>query len=390
MVALKDWKKNWLPATLEKYMMEPGNFLIPYFSRSTLYFMDDHIFAQMTTGQEAQFKIDYTLTLDTNMVTYVDALIQGRSLEKVPEAEHLLTSILYDNLNFDSVFYMVENLKTVRKRLSMNPSSAIQFWKSLNRDFRKNMVSFQLFRSIDCAAFKATGVIKSMMSYCEAVHTAVQYSYDFYARELGSNLIQSWELRQKVLLLHLIAILRIQIASAKSPKNKMKEYFKFVHEVTGAYADREAIIAHKFFCDRKSISMLEQIKKGTKKTGLLRKLDNIAWDMSAPRFLEKIILSGGDGRYIIPMFLTLDANLRQMLKAYPVKGVLFNRKTGAFVPLPEIRTEEYFEKHGCAADLEHLYSEPMRSERLSRKSLDLPEVFTLIKSELKKLQTYMA
>ena len=190
-------------------------------------------------------------------------------------------------------------------------------------------------------------------------------------------------------MLHLITIVRIQIASAKSPKNKMKEYFKFVHEVAGVYADREAVIAHKFFCNRKSIGMLEPIKNGAKKTGLLKKLDNIAWDMSAPRFLETIILSGGDGRYIIPMFLTLDANLRQMLKAYPVKGVLFNRETGAFIPIPEIRTEEYFEKHGCSADLEHLYSEPVRTERLSRNPLDLPAVFKLIKSELKKLQAYM-
>ena len=194
-VALQDWKKTWLPVTLEKYMAEPNNFLIPYFSRSTLYFMDDHIFTQMSAGKEVQFRIDYTLTLDTNMVTYVDALVQGRSLENVPQAEYLLKSILHDDLNFDSIFYMVENLKTVRKRLTVHHGSAFQFWKSLNSDFQKNMVSFQLFRSVDCAAYKATGVIKTRVSYREAVRAAVQYSYDFYACELGSKLIRAWELR---------------------------------------------------------------------------------------------------------------------------------------------------------------------------------------------------
>lgn len=390
MVALKEWKKPLLPAVLEKYMAEPHNFVVPYFARNSLYFMDDHIFAQMTAGKEVTFGIDYTLTLDTNMVTFVDSMIQGRPLDNVAQEVQLLKDILRDNLNFDGMFYMVENIKTARRQLVRPHDSAFKFWKSLSRGFRKNMVSFQLFRSIDSAAYKSTGVMQPRASYREAVRTAVGHSHDFYACQLGSERIHTLELPQRMLLLHLIGIVRIQLASARSPKNKMKEYFKYVHDVVGAYADREAVIAHKFFCNRNSIGSLEKIKKGGSKLRLLKYLDNIAWDMLAPRFLEKLILSGGEGRYIVPMFVSGDKGLRQMMKAYPVKGALFNRSTGAFAPLPEICAETYFEKHGCASELEYLYSEPVRLERLSRAAPDLLTVHKLIKAEFKKLRGFMA
>jgi hypothetical protein len=101
----------------------------------------------------------------------------------------------------------------------------------------------------------------------------------------------------------------------------MDEYFKYVNKVVGAYFDREAIIAHKYFNDRKSLAILEKIKKGSSKVGLLKKLDNIAWDMAAPRFMEKLILAGGEGRYFIPMFLTFDAGLRELLGHYELPSV---------------------------------------------------------------------
>lgn len=141
-----------------------------------------------------------------------------------------------------------------------------------------------------------------------------------------------------------------------------------------------------------TFSAHEKIQKGRKKSdkkkkaGFLKELDNIAWDMVSPRFMEKLILSGGEGKYIVPMFVTVDSDLRQMMNAYLVKGVLFNRKTGALAPLPEISTEAYFKKHGCDRDLEYLYSEPVRSERLSREVPDLKSINSKIRSEFRKLR----
>lgn len=393
MVALKSHHINVLPPGVNRYLNKPHDYFVPYFSRENLFFLDDEIFAEMTAMRNAQIRIDYTLSFDSNMATYVDALVQGRPLEKVPEAEIVLKDILRDNLNFDGLFYMIENVKNVRRHMHLSNEKPIKFWKALDRDFRKNMVSLQLFRGIDCAEFRATEQMKSEFTYREAARTAIEFCYRFYVSDLGRSQMKIFELRQRLLLLHLIGTARIQIASAKSPKNKMKEYFAFVHEVVGAYFDREAVIAHKFFCDRKNVPMLDKkIQKGRKKTdrkkkaGFLKELDNIAWDMSSPRFMEKLILSGGEGKYIVPMFVTIDTDLRQMMNAYPIKGVLFNRKTGAFAPLPEISTETYFKKHGCDRDLEYLYSEPVRSERLSREVPDLKTLNRKIRSEFRKLR----
>jgi len=146
----------------------------------------------------------------------------------------------------------------------------------------------------------------------------------------------------------------------------MKDYFAFIHEVVGAYFDRESILAHKYFSDRSCIEVLEKLKKGMSTVHLLKKLDNIAWDMAAPRFMEQLIDTGGQGDYFVPFFLTLDKGLREILSIHRIKGVIVNTNTGQLIPIPEISTLEYFESHGCKKEIEYFFCDNVKNERLSR------------------------
>lgn len=389
-VALPQYDRIVVPLSVRKYLAKPNGCLVPYFSSEKMYFLDDELLVGMFSSDEYEFRVDYSLMFDTNMATYVNSLVRGEALGDVQaKVVSLVDDILHDDLNFDHLFYMAENVKNVLPQIERDPTSKIEFWKSLKKGFRQNLVSLHIFRSIDCQEYKRTSCPRPTSSFVRAAREAVDFTYDFYASEVGRHHILDFVLVQRMILLQLIGMLRIQLSSAKGSKYKMGEFFRYVHEVVGAYFDREAILAHKYFVDRKQLSMLEKIKKGCSKKKLLKKLDNIAWDMAAPRFMEKLMVTGGEGRYFIPLFLTFDAGLRELLSHYAVKGGVYNKKTGAYAPIPEVDTREYFSKHGCGDEIDHFYSDTARSERLSRIRPTRLSIHALIRREYKILRSHI-
>lgn len=191
---------------------------------------------------------------------------------------------------------------------------------------------------------------------------------------------------QRLILLQVIGMVRIQLSSSKGHRKKMADYFEYIHKVVGVYFDRETIIAHRYFADRASVGILEKIKRGIRPKRLLKRLDNIAWDMAAPRFMEKLIAYGSDAHYFVPLFLTLDANLRELLRFYRVKGAVYSRETGFFAPIAEINTSDYFHNVDCGESFERVQNDDARRERASLPKHDRQSLHGLIKREYSLLR----
>lgn len=184
-------------------------------------------------------------------------------------------------------------------------------------------------------------------------------------------------------------MVNIQLSSNKNAKNKMAEYFAFVNEVVGIFFERESIIAHQYFLDRKKVSILEKFHKGMPKDRLLKKLDNIAWDMAAPRFMENTIPSmskTGNGRYFIPMFVSFDVKLKELLSLYPIKGAIYSKTSGKLIPIPTINTFLYFEKNDCSKNLEYFFSDSVKETREKKPLHSRTSVHECIKHEYEKLR----
>lgn len=394
MVSFTSYKKRATPPAINKYTKAPMNYLMPYFMTEHIYFLDDELLVDMFNSNKVEFGIDYTLMFDSNIATYINRLVRGESLGSVQtKVVSLVDEILHDNLNFDHIFYMTENVKNVIGLLEYNSLSKLSFWRSLNKNFRNNMVSLQLFRSIDCEQYKRTSNPVPVFSYSNAARRAIDFCYDFYASKIGREHILDFVLVQRIILLQLIGMITIQLSSNRSSKNKMSEYFEYVHNVVGAYFDRESVIAHKYFMNRQNVTMLKDIHKGDSKIRLLKRLDNIAWDMASPRFMEKMIAHGSDGgkgRYFIPMFLSFDSKLRDLLGLFPVKGAIYNKETGELIPLPKVNTMDYFTENGCKNQMEYLYSDSARNERKLRDRPSRKSIHEKIKCEYRKLRTVIS
>ena len=338
-------------------------------------------------------RIDYTVTFDTNAASYVDRFVRGESLKgQQDEFIHVISSILDHDLNFDQSFYFMENIKEAYPIAlglkDTGTSSPQMFWESLDEDFKRNTVSLQLFLGVDCSHYLKTRELKFDINIEEAVGRSVEFAHWFYASTEGQELINDFLFRQKAILLQLLAILRIQYSSSRGAKHKMSEFLQFVQE-NAVYYDREAIVAHKYFKDARTVPLLGRINRGGSQRRLMEKTDNLAWDMTAPRSMERMAALQSAGDYMVPFFLTFDQKLRAMIRCYPVKAVIIDRRSGGVSSIPELNTHEYFETEGCDDIVTSFFSEEKRRERFSRETPTLEILSDMIDTEYKKLSAIL-
>ncbi|WCE31122.1 hypothetical protein [Vibrio sp. SCSIO 43137] len=366
-IHLDDYDKDVLPCSISKYTKEPNNYLTPYFKSENLYFIDDEMLKCIFLNGTNDFLIDYTVMFDTNMASYIKKLVRGESVGEVQnKLLTLIDGLLRDQLNFDFLFYLVENIKVIMITANFEARSKLEFWLSLDKAFRENLCCLHLFASINCEEYKRTLNPRYTVSFNRAAHNAMESAYDFYVNKKSE--LEAIMLMQRNLLLNLIGMIRIQEESNRNERNKMTSYLKFMHETIGLYMDREAIIAHKYFSSRSNLPILNQVHKNCNTKRLLKKLDNIAWDMAVPRIMEKLIPlgMGSEGHYFVPMFLSFDKNLRKMLKMHPIKGTVYNRDTGDIVTLPDTNSSDYFSANNLGKEINWICSNEQRNERKQR------------------------
>lgn len=84
----------------------PKKYVVPYLHYQYVYFVNHEPLIR------PWLKIDYTLTFDTNFASYVDKVVRGEPLKgQQDEVMQVIDDILYNDLNFDPAFYLVENIK---------------------------------------------------------------------------------------------------------------------------------------------------------------------------------------------------------------------------------------------------------------------------------------
>jgi len=341
----------------------PRQYVVPYLCHPYVYFVNHEPLVR------PWLKMGYIIIFDTNFASYVDKVVRGEPLKsQQDEVMRVIDDILYNDLNFDPTFYLVENIKKAYPiALGMKDNeinSPHRFWDLLDEGFRQNIVSLQLFRDVDYLHYRKLRKLKFNISYEEAVTRSINLTHKFYASSEGQELVSLFLFLEKVILHQLLGILKIQFSSRRGAKNKTVEFLEFVQK-EGLYFEREAIVAHKYFQDSKTIRILESVNRGMQ-TDLWGKIDNLAWDMTAPRFMERMIAMEAEADFIIPFFLTFDRNLRELIRCYPVKAVIIDRRSGGVLSIPGVRTRDYFMRAGCWNRISGFFSDEKRIERKAK------------------------
>ncbi|MBM2824757.1 MAG: hypothetical protein HW402_421, partial [Dehalococcoidales bacterium] len=136
----------------------------------------------------------------------------------------------------------------------------------------------------------------------------------------------------------------------------------------------------------KDTPILNQINKGGKQKGLWKNINNLAWDLSAVRFMERMFTMRERGDYMIPFFFSFDNKLRYFIRAFPAKAVIIDRISEGVVSIPGLNTWKYLKQEGCADITASFFSAEKMSERFAkiRTNPDVPLIS--IRSEYKLLR----
>ncbi|WP_214655945.1 hypothetical protein, partial [Vibrio anguillarum] len=126
--------------------------------------------------------------MDSNICSYIDSLVRGKPLGTVgPKILPIIDDLLRDGLNFDFLFYMIENIKHVLPSANFSAKSKLEFWKSLNINFRKNLVSLHYFSSIDSKEYSRTLRPNYLLSYRQSARRAIDATFGLYMSDEGKN-----------------------------------------------------------------------------------------------------------------------------------------------------------------------------------------------------------
>ncbi|WP_172251333.1 hypothetical protein [Saccharibacillus deserti] len=384
-VCLEDYNKKVYPPDLARLMNSGELDIIPYFQSEQLYFLDVETTSDMfksSTGQ-AVFALDYSIMLDTNYASYIHQFVnrKERSFDYPPFKK--LGLLLEHNLNYDYFFYLIENTKG----FSTDHFNLDEF-KAKHSDIYKNMISMELFKSIDSKIFKTTGELQYGITVHEAVETTDEFVKSIFCSEIGREFYNEFRFVQKQMTLFLIGMLKINFRSGRNAAKKTTELFAYMHEVVGVYLDREMIIAHKFFDKEKGMDIFRKLQKNMEMENLQAIIENIAWDLTAPRVMEYFMARIGEGRYFLPFFLSNDEGLKNLFKLYNVKAVILDND-GHAISITDPVNVEYFEEKNCKVDFEYYFSDSSKRERFMKLEDNRKNINNLLRSEIAELSLFL-
>lgn len=356
-IALENYTNDIIPKTLEEKVFLQDNDFLSYFQTSNLYFIDNRILADfLITKQDASILIDYTLMFDTQYATYIHNFINGQTNKFNNDVWNSIDILLRNDFNYDYSFYLIENSKQINLNIPFN----INDFKNSHLSIFENIISLELFKSIDHELYKQEGKVHYTISKTEAEVRATKIIIDIFGSKLGGNVLQNISFMHKQMTLFLIGVLKIHFSSKKNAQKKLVDLFSFMHNSVGIYFDRESIIAYKYFKKASAFKIFNKIQKNREIA--LETIENISWDFMAPRIMEAYTRIQTNQSFFIPFILTHDIGLKELITSFDVKGIIIGGSYGT-ITLPAINTQEYFQGEQCNIDTKFYFSDESLSYR---------------------------
>lgn len=388
-ISLEGYDKNIYPKALNEIINSEDSAFIPYFESGKLYFIDDELLGEMIEkkGLDVKFPVDYSIMLDTNYSSYIDKFVNSEDLSSLNNNIFITIDILIrEDFHYDYLFYMIENYKNTFLNSGLGNVLPIA---ELKAAMYQNLVSLELFKNIDKKEYCANGKVKYNISKQEAYLNVDGIFSDVFNSSRGKEFMEMFLTMHKNLVLFLIGVIRIRFQSKKSYHHKTRELFEYMNDTLGIFFQREMTIAHRYFMNPQNVQLINKVNNGMTKDNLLKSIENFAWDFASPRIMEIFLKAGGEGRYFIPFFLSNDKNLRDLLKLFKVKSVIFDKNQIMPTPIPSEDYIHYFEKNEPDLDLNMFFNDEAKNKREERYKFNKKNNFSCLEEEFCKLAEVM-
>ncbi|WP_016745095.1 hypothetical protein [Rhizorhabdus wittichii] len=323
---LKDYKFAFasglgpLPGFAVNRNFSAGAAIRSLFRSERVFVLDAETVEEMENGG-SRFHIDYSISLDTNAMSYLEPHIAGRRSGGIPrDFAEVFTFIARPDVYVDPLPYFTEN----RFKLADSKKPEAIY---------ANLIAYETLRTIDAEWLERNGEVRSVLTGRELAALAQDHMSRMYF-DLGNiSAMQGLTRRYQYGYACLLKMTAIELkAPSAPPSRKIAAFVEFCHSTLSSMAAREIMVAKAYFHQGQKHRFFHKIQKN--KENILDIIRNMAWDMWHVRQLEQSFAQNpsDSARYFFPALLTFDRGLIEIMDLYWLKACAYDVK--ARRPLP--------------------------------------------------------
>ncbi|MBV7561438.1 hypothetical protein [Pseudomonas sp. sia0905] len=280
------------------------------FHSKKVWVLDKSTLDEMGDGP-AVFPIDYSISLDTQALSYLEPFIAG-NIQRVPEDyAEVFRFISQDNVFVDPIPYCHENLRNISAD------------ENTEKIFDK-LKAYEVLRNIDEKLLAEEGIIRSKVPESDLVKGAQEHMGRMYMNLGNKKFMDTLNFRHQFMYCLLLKMALIQLNNPKkSTYNKIIAFMDFCDEDLATLGGREIAVAKAYFEKGQGFAFFGKIQKS--KEDIFEVLDGMAWDLWHVRFLEEAMTISPDprARYFFPSILTFDKRFIEVIDLYPLKSLAY-------------------------------------------------------------------
>lgn len=223
----------------------------------------------------ATFKIDYSISLDNQALSYLQPYINGRKIDRENDLAEIFNFIAQKNIQIDSTPYGLENIDNLDD-VDNHPK------------IYDKLMGYEFIKSIDHERFQSTGKFDTKISKGELLINTDGHFNRLLLNSKNPQFREGIKERYNSIYSYLLMMSIIQIRSpSRSLKNKMLDLLGFAHDRAGFLSAKELILAREFFTRGTNFQFFSKIHKNSKK--IFSALKGMTWDLFHYRTLEQAI-----------------------------------------------------------------------------------------------------
>ncbi|MBB3611508.1 hypothetical protein [Rhizobium sp. BK602] len=269
------------------------------------------------TGQST-YPIDYSISLDTQALSYLEPYMAGRSVPK--DFKEVFEFIACDDVYVDPTPYLMENLRNLD-----DPAAADKIFGKLK--------AYEILRTLDTNLLSSKDIVRSKLSEQELLKRTQEHVSRMYMDRGRHDIMNALNFRHQFQYSCLLKMVSIQLSPSKTSINeKIAAFLEFSHSQLATMAAREIALARAYFERGQNLTFFGKIQRN--RSDILGQLDNMAWDLLHIRQLEKMLtLASPTGRrYFFSALLTFDKRFIEVIDLYPLKSCAFKTDGKEIIP----------------------------------------------------------
>lgn len=290
------------------------------FNTAKILVLDADTVREMVKG-EATYPIDYSISLDTQALSYLEPYMAGRSARIPEDFKEVFNFIARDDVYVDPIPYMYENLHNLGDK-----GAADQIFAKVK--------AYEVLRTIDSDWLQARGEIRSTLSEQDLVKRAQEQVARMFMERDDGLFMKYLNFCHQFMYGQLLKMASIQLRApgAHLAKKKIELFIEFSDNDLATISTRETVLARAYFERGQELAFFGKVQK--KKADVFAVLGNMAWDLWHVRQLEiaMTLKPSSHARYFFPALLTFDKGLIEVIDLYPLKACGFME--GDHEPMP--------------------------------------------------------